>query len=126
MKYEELPKWIQKYLSDNHEHLVTEIYKGDAYGADGNITKKYDKWFDKNQNIYYDEDCVIDLVEILIKNYSTKTDEDIKNEMLNLMCKDYDPEPDHMKADELLCTLLKKLGYNEIVDIYQNIEKWYV
>lgn len=126
MKYEELPKWIQKYLSDNHEHLVNKTYKGDAYGVDGYITEKYDKWFDKNQNIYYDEDSVIGLIEILIKNYK-KTDEDIKNEMLNLMCKDdYDPEPDHMKADELLCTLLKKLGYNEIVDIYQNVEKWYI
>lgn len=126
MKYEELPKWIQKYLSDNHEHLVSKTYHGDAY-VDGHITEKYDKWFDKNQNIYYNEDSVIGLIEILIKNYNYKTDEDIKNEMLNLMYKDdYDPEPDHMKADELLCTLLKKLGHNEIVDIYQNIEKWYI
>lgn len=92
MKYEELPKWIQKYLSDNHEHLVRKTYHGDAYDVDGNITDKYDKWFDKNQKIYYDEDCVINLVEILISNYSTKTDvsklkkeiEQLKNPIIKL------------------------------------------
>ena len=36
-----------------------------------------------------------------------------------------DKEHDHVEADELLCGLLRELGYQEVVDGYNNIEKWY-
>ena len=38
---------------------------------------------------------------------------------------DGDKERDHGEADELLCGLLRELGYQEVVDEYNNIEKWY-
>lgn len=37
----------------------------------------------------------------------------------------YDVEVDHSKADKLLCELLEKLGYKNIVDIFISLEKWY-
>lgn len=37
----------------------------------------------------------------------------------------YDTEMVHIVADEALCELLRGLGYNEIVDIFEKIDKWY-
>lgn len=31
----------------------------------------------------------------------------------------------HVDADELLCEVLRSLGYNELVDLYESFEKWY-
>lgn len=36
-----------------------------------------------------------------------------------------DAEEAHEEADELLCSLLAELGYNEIVEVYKGIKKWY-
>ena len=36
-----------------------------------------------------------------------------------------DTEMAHLYADEVLCRLLRNLGHNDIVDAYENIEKWY-
>lgn len=34
-------------------------------------------------------------------------------------------EADHEDADYILCELLEKLGYKELVDAYRDIPKWY-
>ena len=36
-----------------------------------------------------------------------------------------DTEEFHIKADDLMCEILKKLGFNEFVDIFNNRDKWY-
>ena len=36
-----------------------------------------------------------------------------------------DIEAAHSKADDILCEVLDKLGYTEIVELYNGIEKWY-
>lgn len=36
-----------------------------------------------------------------------------------------DPEGAHGAADELMCQLLKELGYSEGVRIFDKMEKWY-
>ena len=41
---------------------------------------------------------------------------------INEVC---DTEMAHIRADEVLCTLLRNMGYNDIVDAYDNIGKWY-
>ena len=43
------------------------------------------------------------------------------------IAKDYadDPEVMHGKADDLVCELLKSLGYLEGLKIYEKMEKWY-
>ena len=36
-----------------------------------------------------------------------------------------DPESTHGEADKLLCKTLRILGYNELVDWYDKVDKWY-
>lgn len=31
----------------------------------------------------------------------------------------------HYKADEILCELLNSLGYQDVVEVYNDIYKWY-
>lgn len=31
----------------------------------------------------------------------------------------------HLEADDILCEILTKLGYNEIVEAYHQVHKWY-
>lgn len=38
---------------------------------------------------------------------------------------DDDVEMSHIYADAVICELLEKLGYQEIVDLYREIGKWY-
>jgi len=37
----------------------------------------------------------------------------------------YDKERDHCEADDILCELLSSLGYGEVVDQFNKLEKWY-
>ena len=37
----------------------------------------------------------------------------------------YCTEENHVEADGILCDLLRKLGYEEIVKYFYNVEKWY-
>ena len=36
-----------------------------------------------------------------------------------------DTEMGHVAADDILCDLLESLGYTEVVEEYNNIDKWY-
>lgn len=36
-----------------------------------------------------------------------------------------DPEEGHMEADNLMCELLRQLGYEKGVKIYESLGKWY-
>ena len=38
---------------------------------------------------------------------------------------DSDPEEAHIKADEILCEALIALGYEDIVEAWDEIPKWY-
>ena len=38
---------------------------------------------------------------------------------------DHDVERAHGEADELLCDLLRELGYGDGVTIFENASKWY-
>jgi hypothetical protein len=35
------------------------------------------------------------------------------------------PMYDHEPADKMMCDLLRKFGYGEAIDIYEEAEKWY-
>ena len=37
-----------------------------------------------------------------------------------------DTERSHCEADAVLCELLTSLGYDNVVEIYLDIDKWYV
>ena len=34
-------------------------------------------------------------------------------------------EKGHKWADDILCSVLRSLGYNDLVDIYDDVSKWY-
>lgn len=36
-----------------------------------------------------------------------------------------DPELEHSRADDLLCEMLAVLGYDEIVEAWHKVAKWY-
>lgn len=36
-----------------------------------------------------------------------------------------DPESSHGRADDVLCDLLKSLGYTDVVEAYESVPKWY-
>jgi len=46
-------------------------------------------------------------------------------EMTELYKNGGDQEADHGTADAILCRLLEKLGYGDVVSIYNKIDKWY-
>ena len=46
------------------------------------------------------------------------------NEMRRI-ARNNDPELNHISADELMCDLLCSLGYDEGVEIFKNMMKWY-
>ena len=37
----------------------------------------------------------------------------------------WDTESAHMSADEVLCDLLRDLGFHEVIDAYYKVDKWY-
>lgn len=36
-----------------------------------------------------------------------------------------DTEMNHVRADDVLCDLLRSLGYGDVVDAWEDISKWY-
>ncbi len=55
-------------------------------------------------------------------------DEELQKEAIDKLIKcqqNHDTESAHWKADEVLCDLLRKLGYYGVVAIYDLVGKWY-
>lgn len=55
-------------------------------------------------------------------------EEDLQGEFIQKMqlCVDNDDTEDaHSDADNLLCELLEKLGYAQLVEKYREVAKWY-
>jgi len=40
-------------------------------------------------------------------------------------CRTGDIEYDHEEADGVLCDLLRSLGYDDVVDVWVSVDKWY-
>lgn len=57
----------------------------------------------------------------LEKEFSAKG---FANEMRRIE-RNSDTEMAHIHADELMCELLRELGYGEGVDIFEKMSKWY-
>ena len=52
------------------------------------------------------------------------TPEQFKQKMKKIS-KSFDTEGAHAEADDLMCELLRVLGYSDGIDIYQKMSKWY-
>ena len=46
-------------------------------------------------------------------------------ETLQRLQQSHDTEMAHIDADDVLCELLKSLGYEDVVSEYQNVNKWF-
>lgn len=44
---------------------------------------------------------------------------------LRAKCFSSDIEACHGDADQIICALLYRLGYKDVVDVYNEVEKWY-
>ena len=42
------------------------------------------------------------------------------------MAEDDSPAVQHETADELLCDVLRELGYGDAVDVFEGMKRWYV
>ena len=46
-------------------------------------------------------------------------------DVLQMIQRSHDTEMAHIDADDVLCELLKSLGYEDVVSEYQKINKWF-
>lgn len=51
------------------------------------------------------------------------TPEEFKQAMTDAI--EYGIEEDHITMDDIMCNLLRSLGYGEGIDIFENTDKWY-
>jgi len=61
-----------------------------------------------------------EIVERLQKAFSDESVKRLQAEVDNT-----DIESAHRNADNVLCELLEKLGYKEVVEKYNEVSKWY-
>ena len=45
--------------------------------------------------------------------------------LLKVEQKNVDMQAAHMQADRILCQLLQNFGYDDVVDEYDKVRKWY-
>ena len=46
-------------------------------------------------------------------------------EAARIVSENDDPDQAHRNADEALCDLLTSLGYEDVVEAFNKVEKWY-
>lgn len=46
-------------------------------------------------------------------------------EKISEIAKDYDIEDGHYAMDNLMCDVLKSLGYKKGIEIFESMERWY-
>ncbi len=62
---------------------------------------------------------------------NTPTDKELSSSsgyaqrLISLQSDRTDTERGHVEADNILCELLKELGYSDVVEEFEKIDKWY-
>ncbi len=63
---------------------------------------------------------------VLMDRKQGPTPEEFKNEMKKILEQYYDDEElFHVVADEYICDVMKALGFEEGIQIFENAHKWY-
>ena len=99
---------------------------GCSYGHYGTYEEVF-KWY----NTVFEGECdeaVQTAWEKEQKCDGNKENEKLLNESIHKMIEissDYDEEMAHINADHLLCEVLNKLGFVELVNVYERVKKWY-
>lgn len=85
--------------------------------------RKWDseEWIEPTVDLL-EEHCT--LVDKLEPNSNNALD-NIYAECIQSSCFTGDDEHDHAEADEIVCNLLKELGFNKVVKTYEDVGKWY-
>ncbi len=50
---------------------------------------------------------------------------ELKTELAMIASHNSDTEQGHIRGDEILCEILELLGHEEVVELYNKIDKWY-
>ena len=53
------------------------------------------------------------------------TPEKFKNEMIAIAERNLGLEGFHLEADDLICKVMRELGYSDGIEIFEKHEKWY-
>ena len=73
-------------------------------------------------------DCAIEEAEAMFLNDvdgSIKTEDEGKWVEALKACHGMGTDDGHIQADEILCALLRSLGYHKVVKTYDDVAKWY-
>jgi hypothetical protein len=92
----------------------------DQSGLEENQLRYYFDFSETNR-VYYIVSCVDE------KDLKTQCKIEFQKELeqLKMLKTNGDTEADHCIADDILISILTKLGYTEIVKAYEEIYKWY-
>lgn len=105
----------QYYLKEYYKELPDEIIDN---LSNTELDKKTGLNLPKDQFAFIEK--VIRNMQIIIETEKKKAVEKLK-----LLQEGWDTEMAHGRADDVLCDLLKEIGYIEVVEEYKKIEKWY-
>lgn len=97
--------------SDGHYGTWEEVFKWYNAVFDGECKEAVQTSWEKEEN-----------------TIETKQNEKLLNESIHKMIEissDDDEESAHVNADNLLCEVLRKLGFGELVNVYERVHKWY-
>lgn len=118
---EEKPFYIQLTYYDSPREDCSGFYS-DLFFFDTKeeCYKEYKRQLKANEGepVGIDTNCIA--IEEDIKKFilsKEKEMEKVKN--------DYDTETGHIAADDILCAVLEKLGYTHLVELYNEVGKWY-
>ena len=74
------------------------------------------------ESVYVAIDCIRSYI---LDKRMKKPDFKKQYEQMEALQNNWDIEETHGKADDILCEVLRKLGYNRLVELYEKIDKWY-
>jgi len=114
------------YMDAKDMNLLKELASPDQYDYALEMELKFPMRDQVVRTTDYVEEQLKSLADQIIE-YSKENFDGVV--ALKLMTEIYstsrDPEYDHSSADSILCKLLEELGYNELIEMYYRVDKWY-
>ena len=129
-----LKELIDKLKVTFYDKYGNPIYIGVNFDQDGNPYFKFEhEHFQTNIPLEEMIKLAKWLHDIGIKAEDTTKKEELEKKYVKRLKKihkdlkkgEYDEEVAHQYADEILCDLLKELGFREVVKAWDKIPKWY-
>lgn len=80
-----------------------------------------EEWIEPTVDLLEEPCTLVDMPE---SNANNALD-DMYAKSIQNSCNTGDNERDHAEADEIVCNLLKELGFHKVVEAYEDVGKWY-